>query len=57
MLALTREEEEQVLIGSDIRITVIKVLHRKVEIGIEAPRHLRIERVRPGEEVYNEGKS
>lgn len=48
MLLLTRKKGESILIGDDIKITVIDLLGDKVRIGIEAPRELSVYR----EEIY-----
>jgi carbon storage regulator len=37
MLVLSRKPLEQIRIGSDIRITVVKVERNQVRLGIEAP--------------------
>jgi len=37
MLVLSRKPLESILIGSDVRITVLKVERSHVRIGIEAP--------------------
>jgi carbon storage regulator len=37
MLVLTRKRMEQIVIGSGIRITVLKIERNQVRIGIEAP--------------------
>ena len=42
MLVLTRKIHEQILIGSDITLTVVRVHGNAVRIGIEAPRHVRV---------------
>lgn len=42
MLVLSRRRMERVVIGSDIRITVIKLEGNQVRIGIEAPDDLMI---------------
>ncbi|NCB50714.1 MAG: carbon storage regulator [Clostridia bacterium] len=42
MLVLTRKQNEGILIGSDISVTVINVEGDKVRIGIEAPKHIRV---------------
>ena len=44
MLVLTRKLKEEILIGDDIKVTLIKVSGRTVRIGIEAPREMRIRR-------------
>ena len=42
MLVLSRKTMQSVTIGSDIRITVIRLEGNQVRIGIEAPRDVRI---------------
>lgn len=42
MLVLSRKLNQRILIGDDIRITVVGVSGGQVRIGIEAPRDLRI---------------
>jgi carbon storage regulator len=42
MLVLSRKVSQQILIGSDIRITVVKVERNQVRIGIDAPDHVTI---------------
>ena len=37
MLVLSRKPSQQILIGSDIRITVVKIERSQVRLGIEAP--------------------
>jgi len=49
MLVLTRKKEESIMIGDDIKVTIMEI--RKdgtVRIGIEAPKNIDIHR----EEVY-----
>lgn len=56
MLVLSRKSLQSVTIGSDIRITVIRLEGNQVRIGIEAPRDVRIlrdELVDGGEEAAN----
>jgi len=42
MLVLSRKAMQSVMIGSDVRITVIRVEGNQVRIGIEAPNDVRI---------------
>lgn len=44
MLVLTRKADEQILIGDDIKITLVKVRGGSVRIGIDAPKQVRIVR-------------
>ncbi len=44
MLVLTRKANEQILIGDDIKITLVRVRGNSVRIGIEAPREVRVVR-------------
>lgn len=37
MLVLSRKPEEQVLVGENIRVTVLKVRGNRVRLGFEAP--------------------
>jgi carbon storage regulator len=44
MLVLTRKENEKVVIGNDITITVVSVGPGRVKLGIEAPKWMAIDR-------------
>ena len=44
MLVLTRKLEEQIRIGDDIIISILRVKGNTVRIGIEAPREIRVVR-------------
>ncbi len=48
MLVLTRKDNESLLIGDDIEITVLGVTGNQVRIGINAPKNIDVHR----EEVY-----
>ncbi|MBX7162022.1 MAG: carbon storage regulator CsrA [Acidimicrobiia bacterium] len=48
MLVLTRKPNQSINIGDDIVVTVIEVRGDQVRIGIEAPRHVGVQR----EEIY-----
>lgn len=44
MLVLTRKVDEEILIGNDIKITLVRVKGNTVRIGIDAPRDIRVVR-------------
>jgi carbon storage regulator len=44
MLVLSRKSDQEIRIGDDIRLTVLKVKGNTVRIGIEAPSEVRIMR-------------
>ena len=44
MLVLTRKSQERISIGQDITITVLKIKGNSVQIGIDAPHHVRVVR-------------
>lgn len=54
MLVITRREDESLLIGDDIKITVIQAGDgsRQVKLGIEAPDHMLILREELAEENH-----
>lgn len=49
MLVLSRQTDETIVIGDNIRITIVDVRGDKVRIGIDAPRDVAVHR----EEVYH----
>ena len=48
MLVLSRQRDETIMIGDDVRITVVDIRGDKVRLGIDAPRHIQVHR----QEVY-----
>lgn len=44
MLVLTRKPDETILIGDNIKITLLRIRGNSVRIGIEAPREVRVVR-------------
>lgn len=44
MLVLTRQVEQDICIGPDIRVRVLSIQGSQVRLGIEAPRHIPIHR-------------
>ncbi|MGM0370369.1 MAG: carbon storage regulator CsrA [Bacillota bacterium] len=50
MLVLTRKENESIMIGNDIKITIVEVEGGQIRLGIDAPSDVEIYR----EEIYQE---
>lgn len=48
MLALSRKQDESIMLGSDIEITVLEVKGDQVKLGIKAPKSVPIYR----KEIY-----
>ena len=48
MLVLTRKKGERIVIGPDIELTVVNVGGRVVQLGVHAPKEVRVHR----EEVF-----
>ena len=44
MLVLTRKQQEQIQIGDNVTITILKIKGRAVRLGIEAPRQVKVVR-------------
>ena len=44
MLVLTRRIGEEIVIGGDIRVTLVGFQGNKVRIGVEAPESVRVDR-------------
>ena len=44
MLVLSRKTGESIVIGNDIKVSIVKVQGRLIRIGIEAPDHVGIRR-------------
>lgn len=42
MLVLTRKKEETLHIGDDVTVTILKIKGNTVQIGVEAPRSVRV---------------
>ena len=54
MLVLTRRPGEQIIIGDDIRLTVVSLGPGRVKIGIEAPPNVRIDREEVHQKIQKE---
>ena len=49
MLVLSRHKDEAIIIGDDIKITIVDVRGNKVRLGIDAPHSISVHR----EEIYD----
>lgn len=56
MLVLTRKAGEGIIIGDDIRITVVELKGGGVRIGIDAPRELKVHRQEVFDKIKQENK-
>ena len=50
MLVLTRKLNESIMIGNDVKVTIVDVRGDQVKLGISAPRQIAVHR----EEIYRE---
>lgn len=53
MLVLTRKSGESIIIGGDIKITVVQVKGKQIRIGVEAPKEMQIFREELLETIEN----
>ena len=44
MLVLTRKVDEEIVIGNDIVVKIVRVKGGSIRVGIEAPRNVRVMR-------------
>lgn len=54
MLVLSRKVNEVIEIGDNVRVMVIEIRGDKVRLGIEAPRHVSVQRAEVAEQNYRE---
>lgn len=54
MLVLSRERDETIVIGDDIRITVVDIRGGKVRLGIEAPKDVPVHRKEVADSIRRE---
>ena len=56
MLVLTRKAGESIVIGSQIRITVLEMQGRQIRLGIEAPSEIPVHRAEVFERIKEENE-
>ena len=56
MLVLTRKAGESIVIGSEIRVTILELQGRQVRLGIEAPSEISIHRGEVYERIREENE-
>ena len=44
MLVLTRSENQRIMIGSDVIVTIVRVDGQFVRVGVDAPKGVRVDR-------------
>lgn len=57
MLILTRRISESIILGDDVKITVLGVKGNQVRLGIDAPKHLSVHREEIYERIQQEKKA
>ncbi len=56
MLVLTRKTGEGIIIGDDIKITIVELKSGGVRIGIDAPRDIKVHRQEVFDRIKQENK-
>lgn len=51
MLVLSRKRQQQILIGTDIVLTIVEIRGDKVRVGIEAPQDVPVHRMEIAERI------
>ncbi len=54
MLVLNRQENQAIMIGDNVRITVLKISGNRVSLGIQAPADVRIKRLELSKQSQHE---
>lgn len=54
MLVLTRKINESIVIGDNVRVTIVEVAPGRVKIGVEAPKSVRVDRSEVHEKKQSE---
>ena len=54
MLVLSRQKDESIMIGDDVKITIVDVRGDKVRLGISAPKEIPVHRIEIYEAIQRE---
>ena len=54
MLILTRKANESITIGHNIKVSVVEIKGNQIKLGIEAPRHIPVNRTEIYEAIFQE---
>ena len=54
MLVLSRQKDESIVIGDDIKVTIVDVRGDKVRLGIDAHREVSVHRIEVYEAIQRE---
>jgi len=54
MLVLSRQKDESIMIGDDVKITIVDVRGDKVRLGITAPKEIPVHRIEVYEAIQRE---
>jgi carbon storage regulator len=54
MLILTRKANESITIGHNITVSVVEIKGTQIKLGIEAPKHIPVNRTEIHETIINE---
>lgn len=57
MLVLSRKIDESVVIGNNVRITVVAIRGDKVRIGVDAPKEIPVHRREVYEQIISSGET
>ncbi|MEN8207107.1 MAG: carbon storage regulator CsrA [Pseudomonadota bacterium] len=57
MLILTRRMNETLMVGDDVKVTVLSINGNQVRIGVQAPRHIPVHRQEIYEKIKKEESS
>lgn len=57
MLILTRKPGETIVIGNDVRVTILGMNGNQIRVGIEAPKHVPVNRLEVAERIEAERRA